>query len=181
MAPSSSATRPCWPLPSTTKLKHCPCSSLRPARDRYERAISLAQAAGSSFIEGIALVGLASLLGRSGHPGTALPQFLAIIDRWHAMGIWHHQWTTLRNLVQLLSRIGCDEDAAILSQAIEASETAAAAFGTDAQRMADVTRTLQTALDKPSWSSAVARGAALSDEEAVAFARDAINRAINAG
>ena len=160
-----------------------PLSMIEPetARDRYERAIGLARAAGSSFIEGIALVGLASLLGRSGSPGTALPQFLAIIDRWHDMGIWQHQWTTLRNLVQLLSRIGCDEDAAILSQAIEASETAAAAFGTDAQRMADVTRTLQTALDKPSWSSAVARGAALSDEEAVAFARDAINRAINAG
>jgi len=160
-----------------------PLSMIEPetARDRYERAIGLARAAGSSFIEGIALVGLASLLGRSGRPGTALPQFLAIIDRWHDMGIWQHQWTTLRNLVQLLSRIGCDEDAAILSQAIEASKTAAVAFGTDAQRMADVTRTLRTALDKPSWSSAVARGAALSDEEAVAFARDAINRAINAG
>ena len=92
------------------------------ARDRYERAIGLAQAAGSSFIEGIALVGLASLLGRSGRPSTALPQFLAIIDRWYDMGIWHHQWTTLRNLVQLLLRIGCNEDAAVLIQAIEASK-----------------------------------------------------------
>ena len=82
-----------------------PLSMIEPetARDRYERAIGLARAAGSSFIEGIALVGLASLLGRSGRPSTALPQFLAIIDRWHDMGIWHHQWTTLRNLVQLLS------------------------------------------------------------------------------
>jgi predicted ATPase/DNA-binding SARP family transcriptional activator len=150
------------------------------ARDRYERAIGLAQAAGSSFIEGIALVGLASLLGRSGRPSTALPQFLAIIGRWHEMGIRHHQWTTLRNLVQLLLRIGCSEDAAVLIHAIEASKTAAAAFGTDAERMADATGTLQTALGECRWSSAVARGAALSDDAAVAFARDAINRAISA-
>ena len=132
------------------------------ARDRYERAIGLAQAAGSSFIEGIALVGLASLLGRSGRPSTALPQFLAIIDRWYDMGIWHHQWTTLRNLVQLLLRIGCNEDAAVLIHAIEASTTAATAFGTDAERMADATDTLHAALGECRWSSALARGAALS-------------------
>jgi len=150
------------------------------ARHRYERAIGLAQAAGSSFVEGIALVGLASLLGRSGRPSTALPQFLSISDRWQDMGIWHHQWTTLRNLVQLLLRIGCCEDAAVLIHAIEASKTAAAAFGTDAERMADATGTLQTALGECKWSSAVARGAALSDNDAVIFARDAINRAISA-
>ena len=150
------------------------------ARDRYERAIGLAQSAGRSFIEGIALVGLASLLGRSGRPGTALPQFLAIIDRWYDMGIWHHQWTTLRNLVQLLLRIGCSEDAAVLIHAIEASTTAATAFGTDAERMADATDALQTALGECGWSSALARGAALSDNDAVIFARDAISRAINA-
>jgi predicted ATPase/DNA-binding SARP family transcriptional activator len=150
------------------------------ARDRYERAVGLAQAAGSSFIEGIALVGLASLLGRSGRPSTALPQFLAITDRWYDMGIWHHQWTTLRNLVQLLLRIGCNEDAAVLIHAIEASTTAAAAFGTDAERMADATDTLHTALGECRWSSALARGAAFSDNDAVIFARDAINRAINA-
>ena len=150
------------------------------ARDHYERAIRLARAAGSSFIEGIALVGLASLLGRSGRPSTALPQFLAIIARWHDMGVWHHQWTTLRNLVQLLLRIGCSEDAAVLIHAIEAGKTAAAAFGTDAERMAAATGTLQRALGECTWSSAVAQGAALSDDGAVAFAREAINRAISA-
>ena len=36
------------------------------AREHYQRAAELAAAAGSTFIEGITLVGLASLLGRSG-------------------------------------------------------------------------------------------------------------------
>jgi len=96
------------------------------------------------------------------------------------MGVWHHQWTTLRNLVQLLLRIGCNEDAAVLIHAIEASTTAAPAFGTDADRMGDATGTLRTALGECGWSSAFARGAALSDNDAVNFARDAINRAVNA-
>jgi hypothetical protein len=147
------------------------------ARDRYERAIDLARSAGSTFVEGIAMVGLASLLGRSGRPGTALPQFRTIIDRWRDMGIWHHQWTTLRNLVHLLLRIGNGEDAAVLMYAIETGRTAADAFGTDAERMAEATRTLRAMLGEPGWSAAVARGTAFTDDEAVAFACDAINRA----
>ena len=75
------------------------------AIEPYQRAIGLAESAGATFVEGIALVGLASLLGRSGDPGTALPLFRAIVERWRQMGVWTHQWTTLRNLVQLLVRI----------------------------------------------------------------------------
>ena len=74
------------------------------AIEPYQRAIQLAESAGSTFVEGIALVGLASLLGSSSEPGVALPLFRSIISRWRRMGIWHHQWTTLRNLVQLFVR-----------------------------------------------------------------------------
>ena len=49
-----------------------------------------------------------------------------------------------------------------------------------AQPMADATDTLHAALGECRWSSALARGAALSDNDAVIFARDAVNRAINA-
>ena len=56
------------------------------AIEPYQRAIHLAESAGSTFVEGIALVGLASLLGRSGEPGTALPLFRSIVDRWRRMG-----------------------------------------------------------------------------------------------
>jgi hypothetical protein len=64
------------------------------------------------------LVGLASLLGRSGEPSLALPLFRGIISRWRRMGVWHHQWTTLRNLVQLLLRTESWENAAVLVGAI---------------------------------------------------------------
>ena len=86
-------------------------SSIDAARaiEPYQRSIQLAESAGSTFVEGIAFVGLASLLGGSQEPAVALPLFRAIITRWRRMGIWHHQWTTLRNLVQLFIRIGSSE------------------------------------------------------------------------
>ena len=48
------------------------------------------------------------------------------------MGIWQHQWTTLRNLVQVFVRSGDWESAAVLLGAIDAGSTAAPAFGSDA-------------------------------------------------
>ncbi len=48
-------------------------SNLDPARplEPYQRAVHLAESAGSTFVEGIALVGLASLLGRSQEPAAS--------------------------------------------------------------------------------------------------------------
>jgi predicted ATPase/DNA-binding SARP family transcriptional activator len=151
------------------------------ARGHYQRAIGFAVSGGSSFIEGIATVGLAALLGRSGRPGTALPLFRTIIDRWHDMGVWQHQWTTLRNLVHLLVRTRRHEDAAVLLGAIAAATTAAPAFGTDAERMAQAGRTLADVLGGPAWAAAVRRGGAMAADDAVAFAKAAVERALRAG
>jgi predicted ATPase len=154
-------------------------SMLEPDRavEPYRRAIGLADSAGATFVEGIALVGLASLLGRSGDPSTALPLFRTIVDRWRQMGVWTHQWTTLRNLVHLLDRMDSCESAAVLAAAINAHSTAAQAFGTDAERMDAATERLTQRLGLANWSEATRRGAAMSEDEAVTFACDAIDRA----
>jgi tetratricopeptide (TPR) repeat protein len=148
------------------------------ARVHYQRAIGFAVSGGSGFVEGIARVGLASLLGRSGRPESALPLFRATVDRWHDMGIWQHQWTTLRNLVQLLVRTGCHADAAVLLGAIATATTAAPAFGSDADRMAEAGRTLAEVLGGPAWTAALRRGEAMAAEDAVAFAQGAVDRAL---
>ena len=154
-------------------------SILEPDRavEPYQRAISLAESAGATFVEGIALVGLASLLGRSGAPGTALPLFRSIVDRWRQMGVWTHQWTTLRNLVQLLVRMGSWEAAAVLSGAISAHGTDVQAFGTDAERMRAATERIAARLGSSSWAEANGRGASMSDQDTVSFACEAIDRA----
>ena len=112
-------------------------SQLDPAQalESYQRAVHLAEDAGSSFVEGIALVGLASSLGRSQDPQVALPVFRSIIARWRRMNVWHHQWTTLRNLVRLFVRAEDWETAAVLLGAIDARSTATPPFGNDADDM----------------------------------------------
>ena len=155
-------------------------SSIDAARaiESYQRSIQLAESAGSTFVEGIALVGLASLLGGSQDPGVALPLFRAIITRWRRMGIWHHQWTTLRNLVQLLIRIGSSEPAAVLIGAIRAGSTATAAFGADADLMETAAERLRDVLGPSRWSEAYDRGAAMSGDDALDLACDSIEQAI---
>ncbi len=156
-------------------------SIIDPARavQPYQRAIDLAQSAGSSFVEGIALVGLASLLGRSGEPRDALPRFRSIIGRWRQMGVWHHQWTTLRNLVQLFLRERRWESAAVLLSAIDAANSAAPAFGADAELVQAARARLEDALGRSSWLIAQDRGAAMSRDETVIFACEAIDQAVD--
>jgi tetratricopeptide (TPR) repeat protein len=154
-------------------------STLEPDRaiEQYQRAIGLADSAGATFVEGIALVGLASLLGRSGDPSTALPVFGSIVDRWRQMGIWTHQWTTLRNLVQLLVRIGSWESAAVLYGAVNARGADADAFGTDAEHMRTAAELIADRLGPSHFSEANDRGASMSDQDTVAFACETIERA----
>jgi predicted ATPase/DNA-binding SARP family transcriptional activator len=153
-------------------------AGLRPdqAIEPYRRAVELAASAGSTFVEGIALVGLASLLGRSGEPSVALPLFRSIIDRWRRMGVWHHQWTTLRNLVQLFLRIESWESSAVLVGAITASGTATPAFGADAALMQAAVDRLEDVLGSSGWAAARGRGAAMAADETVKFAGQAIDR-----
>jgi predicted ATPase/DNA-binding SARP family transcriptional activator len=154
-------------------------ATLEPDRaiEQYQQAIALADSAGATFVEGIALVGLASLLGRSGDPGTALPLFGSIVDRWRQMGVWTHQWTTLRNLVQLLVRIESWESAAVLSGAINAQSADAQAFGADAERMRTATERIADRLGTSNWAEANGRGALMSEQDTVTFACETIDRA----
>jgi hypothetical protein len=154
-------------------------STLDPDRavEPYRRAVRFADTAGATFVEGIALVGLASLLGRSGDPSTALPLFRSIVDRWRQMGVWTHQWTTLRNLVQLLVKEESWEAAAVLAGAINAHSADAQAFGADAERMRAATELIADRLGPSNWAAAESRGALMSDHDTVTFACETIDRA----
>ncbi|MGH8887498.1 MAG: AfsR/SARP family transcriptional regulator [Egibacteraceae bacterium] len=82
-------------------------------------------------------VSVASLRGRHGDPSKALPLFRDLIEHWHQAGNWTQQWTTLRNLVGLLVRLGAYEAAAVLYGAQAVAATAGAVYGADAARLAD--------------------------------------------
>ena len=92
------------------------------------------------------------------------------------MGVWTHQWTTLRNLVQLLIRIGSWESAAVLSGAINAHRAEAQAFGAEGERMRSATERIADRLGPSKWSEANGRGASMSDQDTVTFACETIDQ-----
>lgn len=104
------------------------------ATELLEQAIDAARRVERNFIEGVALVSLASLCGRRGDTDRALALFRETVAHWRRLGDYTHQLTTLRNLVDLLARIGADDVAAVLHGALTVGSTPS--FGAEAERLA---------------------------------------------
>ena len=67
-----------------------------------------------------------SARGRSSDPHAAIAPFRDAIDHWSRVGDRTHQWTTLRNLADLLRRLGDDEPADLLDAASDRAPDAPA-------------------------------------------------------
>ncbi len=112
-------------------------SSTDPDRaiDLLERSRALALSVHNRYLAGVALVSAAALHGRHRDPLAALRLFADVIEHWHRAGNWTQQWTTLRNVVELLVKLGADEHATLLDTAIESRRTASPAYGATAARL----------------------------------------------
>ena len=91
----------------------------RAAERHYLRAIDLARAAGATFLDGVASVGLVALRGRAGRIADALRGYRDVVDYFARTGNWTHLWPALRNLADLLRRIGDPDPAAVLDAAAD--------------------------------------------------------------
>jgi ATP/maltotriose-dependent transcriptional regulator MalT len=149
------------------------------ALDCLEQSIALCRANRMHFMAGVSLISLASMRARHGDPLEALPMFRDIVDHWRRGGEWGRQWNTIRNLAELLARIGDDDTAATLLAASEASATATPIFGTQGDRLAKLRRELSERMGGEAFAVAIQRGRAMSDEEAVAYAKTEIDRALD--
>ena len=130
-----------------------------------EQAIEAAGRVDRPFIEGVALVSLASLRGRAGETGQALELFRETVAHWRRLGDYTHQLTTLRNLVELLTRIEADEAAAVLHGAVTAGATPS--YGAEAERLAGAWAQLEQRLGTDVATAAAGRGRRLSTREMV--------------
>jgi predicted ATPase/DNA-binding SARP family transcriptional activator len=90
-----------------------------PAEQHYVRAIDLARGSGATFLVGVATVGLLAVRAAAGRAHEALAGYRDVIDYFARTGNWTHQWTTLRNLADLLRRLGDHEPAALLDAAAD--------------------------------------------------------------
>jgi tetratricopeptide (TPR) repeat protein len=96
------------------------------AEDHYLRAIELARTAGATFIVGVASVGLLAVRAAAGRVDDALRGYREVIDYFARTGNWTHQWTTLRNLANLLRTLGDHETATLLDAAADRAPDAPA-------------------------------------------------------
>lgn len=145
-----------------------------------QHAAELAAAVDNRVVLGVVDVSLGSLHARHGDPHTALGSFTGIIDRLYEGRDWTHLWTGLRALVSVLARLGHDEDATTLLGAVREADNAPPPYGDDAERLAELAEGLTGRLGAAAFTSAYTQGRAMTDHDAVAFARHAIDEAANA-
>lgn len=117
----------------------------------------------------------ASLRARHGDLGEAI-DFAAAVRQWRRAGNWTQQWTTLRNVIDLFARLAADETAVVLSAALRTSRRAAPLYGSDAARLADTDGALRARLPQRVHRQCSARGAEMTDDEAVSFAIAELSR-----
>ena len=140
-----------------------------------EDALRRARALGERYLTGVALVSIASVRSRRGDPRQALEIFRDAVRHWHRAGNWTQQWTTVRNVVDLLVRLGADEPAALLYGAVSTRRTAAPVFGADADRLEQAHRLLTERLGAQQFTAAAANGMALGDDDVVGLVCDVID------
>ena len=79
----------------------------------------MAAESGATFLTAIASVGRVTALASAGRDDDALRGFRDVIDYWAEAGNWSHLWVTLRNLADLLRRLGDVEPAALIDAAAD--------------------------------------------------------------
>lgn len=134
-----------------------------------EQAVDVARPVRNDFVLGVSMVSVSSARGRSTNPGDAVRSFRDIVDHWWRAGDWTHQWTTLRNLIDPLVRIGADEPAAVLVGATSAAASAPPAYGVGADRLARAEGVLKARLGPERFGDAFGRGQNMADDDVVAF------------
>ena len=97
----------------------------------YEVSIERARSVGSTFVAGIAAVGRLSHISAAGDTERALLGYRELIDYWARTGSWVQQWTTLRNLADLLDEVGVRQPALFLRAAAARAPDAPAAPAAD--------------------------------------------------
>ena len=95
--------------------------------------VAEADRAGWRMGAGVGRLTASSLRARTADPADAIPGFERLIRHWDRLGDETHQWTTLRNLVELLTRLGAHAPAARLLGAV--STATRPTFGPEQQRL----------------------------------------------
>ena len=89
------------------------------AEGHYRRARELAHEVGSSFVAGLASVGLLTIFRSTGRHHEALRGYRDVLGYWQRAGNWIQVWITVRNVAELLIELDDTETANTLLMAAE--------------------------------------------------------------
>jgi hypothetical protein len=136
-----------------------------------ERARDVARHLGNRYLVAIAGVSAVSCAARIEHSAQSLGEYAELLDHFDRTGSLTQQWTTVRTLIETLTRQGADEPAVTLYGALTASRSAPPLIGLDATRMDRAIATLKARVGEQRYRELLATGAALGDDTAIVYAR----------
>jgi hypothetical protein len=131
---------------------------------------------GSRFLAGIAGASAVSAAARAGEAGDVIAEYAAVIDSLHRSGASIQLWTAIRSLIETLTRLGHDDEAAVLYGALRATRAGSPIVGRDASRISEAAAALRARLGEEAFARREAEGAALGDERAIAYAVRTVDR-----
>ena len=114
------------------------------ALELVDRVVAEADRAGWRMGAGVGRLTASSLRARTAAPADAVPGFERLIRHWDRVGDETHQWTTLRNLVELLTRLGAHAPAARLLGAVGTATRPT--FGPERQRLEEARQVMRAHL-----------------------------------
>jgi predicted ATPase len=135
------------------------------------RAIALAREGRSLITERIALSEAAALAAQASDPAIALGAIADALGAWQRDGLWRMEWGTLHSLMELLARLRRHRDLLVLDAARQASSTAPPLVGDQLERLTSAVERAAAALGEGPAVAAMDQGRAMTDDQAVAFAR----------
>ena len=147
------------------------------AMEHFEESIEAGMSGQNEFVASISLVALAATAGRRGQPDVALTAMERCLAYWRSTGNRPQMWTAVRNLIELLHRLGRDSDAMTLHGAVSANaHEASKLFGPYGEQHLRIVGQIEESLGGRA-EAAARRGKALSYEAAASFAMQAISEA----
>ncbi|KRD45369.1 hypothetical protein ASE38_15545 [Cellulomonas sp. Root930] len=143
------------------EIEHRPAVALA----HLERAAALAEQSGCTFLGGIARVSASSVRARHQDPAAAMAAFDEVVRWWLVRANRTHLVTTLRNLVDLLERVGADTAAAELWGAVVLGG-GSVSFGAERARLDQARERLEIRLGAQRFADLADVGATLDPETA---------------
>lgn len=144
-----------------------------PARslELVDQAVAAADLEGWRMLAGVGRLTASSLRARSAEPSDAIAGFDRLIRHWDRLGDINHQWTTLRNLVELFVRL---DDLTRAAQVLgSVTNSPRPTFGPEEQRMRGADATIRAELGSRA-AELVEEGATLDLDATIRLALEAL-------